>query len=460
VVGKIVGNADVVASSEGKTGKTSITVNTLATPVGSVSLDPANATISGGTTKQLSATLRDDNGNVIGGRTVTWSSSNPDRATVSQTGLVTAAAVDGPVVITATVEGKSATSSVGIMTFVRMSVGYQGTCGLNAAGEVYCWSFASNQTPTKISGNLKLVALAAGASHSCGIVEGADVYCWGSNSQGQLGNGVIGGSTNTPIKVIGGYKFVSIAAGQGNTCAATSDRAVYCWGYALYGYDDIYGGGGGVRYYVQPTNVGSGVAVVSGPDGKYCSVDANALAYCWTFSYYTIISGQTAGPIRGPVSSTLRFTTLRVGYGHVCGIVESGQTYCWGRNDKGQLGDGSRVNHSTPAVVSGGIVFESLAAGGSVILHEDIPADPYEYRGYTCGITPNGKAYCWGANDAGQLGIGSYTEYSATPQAVVGTLSFTGLRGGSTFVCGLAGTGASTCWGAAASNTPIPAFGR
>jgi uncharacterized protein YjdB len=462
VTGVLVGSTDIVATSEGKQGKALVTVNTLATPVATVTLDPADVVISGGATKQLIATLRDANGNALGGRAITWGSSNPDRATISQTGLVNAAAVDGPVVITATAEGKSATASIGIMTFIRMSVGHLGTCGMNAAGEVYCWSFNGAQSPTKISGNLKFVAISAGSYHSCGIVEGSDVYCWGSNSNGQLGDGTKGGSTTTPIKVIGGYKFVSVAPGRDNTCATTADREIYCWGYAQYTYDDIYGGGGGPRYYLQPTKVGIGmVAVVGGPDGSYCSVDGVGLGYCWTFSYYTGLgNGPTVGPIRGPVSTTLRFTTLRVGYGHACGIVESGQAYCWGRNDKGQLGDGSRVNHAAPAVVAGGIVFESLAAGGSVVLHEEIPADPYEYRGISCGITPLGKAYCWGANDAGQLGIGSNSEYVATPQAVAGNLSFTGLRGGASSVCGLASTGAAICWGGNTSNVPVPAFGR
>lgn len=68
---------------------------------------------------------------------------------------------------------------------------------------------------------------------------------------------------------------------------------------------------------------------------------------------------------------------------------------------------------------------------------------------HTCAITTTGTAYCWGMNDRGQLGDGS-TNGSITPVAVAGGLSFTSISAGHGHTCGLATDGTGYCWG---SNT-------
>ncbi len=82
-----------------------------ALPVNSVVLTPATASLQGGQTVQLTATLKDIDGMVLSGRSINWSSSNNSIARVDQTGLVTAIA-PGPATITATSEGQRGTSSV------------------------------------------------------------------------------------------------------------------------------------------------------------------------------------------------------------------------------------------------------------------------------------------------------------------------------------------------------------
>jgi uncharacterized protein YjdB/alpha-tubulin suppressor-like RCC1 family protein len=452
VSGLLVGTADIVASSEGRDGHATVTVNTLSTPVATITVSPANTNMSGGGTKQLSATLRDANGNVLGGRPISWTSSNPDRASVSSTGLVTASPVDAPVVVTATVEGKSATSSIGISTFVRLSAGSSSTCGLTADGTAYCWGL----TPTKVQTDLKFVAISSGSAHTCGIAVGALVYCWGSNSSGQLGSGSVGVSSSVPVPVSGGYHFVSIAAGTENTCATTADGEVYCWGLVKYNQLRLAGDvDTNSEIRIQPWRVGGGmVAVVAGLDNRFCSVDAAGLAYCWPVEFFSIQGSPFSGPnLTFPISSTIHFATLRVGVGHVCGIEVGGQAYCWGRNDRGQLGDGTTTNRSTPTLVAGGLLFESLAAGGTVkyTIDESQHTSTTEFLGFSCGITLGGKAYCWGANEIGQLGLGTVSSSVASPQAVVGGILFTGLRGGAKHICGLAVGGAAYCWGSNAS---------
>ena len=112
VTGLLVGTATISATSGGKTGTATVTVQLA--PVGTVSISPTTLTLrdrDDQRTGQLTVTLRDASGNILTGRTVTWSSSNTNVATVSQTGLVTARD-KGNTTVTATSEGKIGTAAV------------------------------------------------------------------------------------------------------------------------------------------------------------------------------------------------------------------------------------------------------------------------------------------------------------------------------------------------------------
>src|SRR5450759_2257742 len=94
------------------------------------------------------------------------------------------------------------------------------------------------------------------------------------------------------------------------------------------------------------------------------------------------------GPVR-PASATLAPVQVVTGAYHTCALAPSGQAYCWGLNDWGQLGDNTNTERHTPvAVQQAGANFTSITAG---VYH-------------TCGLTGAGAAWCWGYNGEGQLG--------------------------------------------------------
>ena len=113
VSGVAVGTATITATSEGKSGTSAVTVVAgTPAPVATVTVTPNPASVAVGATVQLTATLKDANGNTLTGRTVAWTTSNASHATVnSSSGLVSGVAV-GTATITATSEGKSGTSAV------------------------------------------------------------------------------------------------------------------------------------------------------------------------------------------------------------------------------------------------------------------------------------------------------------------------------------------------------------
>ena len=106
------GPVSVTATIEGRTGTAAITV--VGEAVSSVEVTPPTSTLAGGATLQLATVLKDDEGNILTGRVVAWSTSDPMRAVVSSAGLVSGQSVTGPVTITATSEGKSGTAQVTI----------------------------------------------------------------------------------------------------------------------------------------------------------------------------------------------------------------------------------------------------------------------------------------------------------------------------------------------------------
>ena len=80
-------------------------------------------------------------------------------------------------------------------------------------------------------------------------------------------------------------------------------------------------------------------------------------------SVLIILATLVAGPVR-PASATLATVQVVTGGFHTCALAPSGQTYCWGLNNNGQLGDNTTTERPTPVAVQQGVVtFTSIAAG-------------------------------------------------------------------------------------------------
>ena len=107
-------NVNAVFGALSNSAKGTTTAGTAPAPVASVTVSPVSASLAVGTTKQLSAVLKDASGTTLTGRTITWASSNAAVATVSGTGLVSAK-VAGSATITATSETKSGASADTVM---------------------------------------------------------------------------------------------------------------------------------------------------------------------------------------------------------------------------------------------------------------------------------------------------------------------------------------------------------
>jgi len=348
------------------------------------------------------------------------------------------------------------------LQFTSLVAGWAHTCGLTRDGRAYCWGWnpggalgigdtVVSTTPVAVTGGLTFTALAASLLHTCGLTPSGAAYCWGDNSEGQLG------ATTTercsklenspcspmPLAVSGGLIFTAISAGFQHTCALTPTGAAYCWGRNDVGQ---LGRGDTLPSTPTPTTVAGGVRLVTLTAGGFhtCGLTPAGDAYCWGGNSVGQLGrgdDTTRGVTPAPVSGGNRFKTLTAGRAHTCGVTQAQAILCWGSNADDQLGAAAVARckdhgrtwpcSGTPVRVSDSVVATAVSAGA----------------GHTCALTPAGRAYCWGANNKGQLGDGTATGRRAT-RAVATDLSFAALVAGGDYTCGLPSTGTPYCWGA------------
>lgn len=180
----------------------------------------------------------------------------------------------------------------------------------------------------------------------------------------------------------------------------------------------------------QGAATASGFVALATGSSHVCGLDSRGAASCWGANDGGQLGDGTRtdreAPV--PVRTELRFSTLTAGDTHTCGLAGGGVPICWGQNLNGQIGDGSRVDRPMPVTVGGGVQFASLVAG----------------RNHTCGLTGNGNAWCWGLNSNGQLGDGSRLD-RLTPTLVRASIQ-SSLTAGIAHTCGIGG-GEVLCWG-------------
>jgi len=275
-----------------------------------------------------------------------------------------------------------------------------------------------------------LQTLSAGAGHTCSVGSHDQVFCWGGNSHGELGNGTKTDST-VPSPLAGGLALVSVSGGYWHTCGVTANATAFCWG------DNENGqlGNNSDRGSASPIQVAGELrfAQVSAGFSHTCGLTTDGLAYCWGDNENGQLGSGTKDVANTPVPVTgrLTFRSLHAGVLFTCGISTAGAVYCWGTNAQGRLGNGSQKDSPIPVRVLGGPSFVSLSIGGG---------------GHVCGIAVDGKAYCWGMNEHGELGNGSHVS-SPVPVPVSGGFTFQSISAGNTFSCGISKEGVPLCWG-------------
>lgn len=165
-----------------------------------------------------------------------------------------------------------------------------------------------------------------------------------------------------------------------------------------------------------------------------CAVLSDSRVLCWGRNDDGQLGdGSTAMRQLTPVEVTGlsgQVQQMAAGRAHTCALQEDGDVYCWGDNTYGQLGDGTDASSPTPVVVQGLGDVEELTAG-------------YDHN---CAVTVSGRAHCWGVNDEGQLGDGTTVE-RMVPTQVSGVSDAVYIAAGDAHSCARRDDGSVHCWG-------------
>ncbi len=254
---------------------------------------------------------------------------------------------------------------VGINNAVSLTASFFHTCARRSTGTISCWGANSNGqlgdgttvdrlTPVQVSGISNATAVSAGASHTCAELTGK-IQCWGSNLNGELGNNTTA-SSSTPqdvqFSVFRESTSAGVAASGRSTCSLQIDRTVTCWG----SNSDGQLGDGSRSPRLLPGDKISDVStaiLIAASSVQACAMLVDKTALCWGRNDDGQLGDGSKtdrlSPV--PVAGITSAASVTVGNFHGCALLTDGTIRCWGKNDKGQLGDGTTTNSTVPITV-------------------------------------------------------------------------------------------------------------
>lgn len=271
-----------------------------------------------------------------------------------------------------------------LSNIVEISLGEYHTCARNTTGAIFCWG--SNQRgalgigttdeqenlpqfvnfPSPYSTNFTQIAV--GGYHACAINEDKYCFCWGWNEHGQVGlNPENNPKTiviqNTPVLLQNStsefYREVSL--GYEHSCIIDVDDVLSCWGANQYYeigkfvHEDV-DGDNAIKVY-ELFYITGNIEKISLGKEQTCAINNTGHVFCWGLNnYIDTLPQQGLNPSRtdySPISiqELSDITDISLGDSHTCATNDTGSVFCWGENDRGQLGIGSTTNENIPKFV-------------------------------------------------------------------------------------------------------------
>jgi alpha-tubulin suppressor-like RCC1 family protein len=320
----------------------------------------------------------------------------------------------------------------------------------------------------------------AGYEHSCARINNGDLKCWGQNDLGQLGLGDVNFRGNFTGEMGGALTRVTLGpgrtasyatGGQYHTCALLDNGDVKCWGYniayGVLGLEDATTRGDGPNEMggaLPKVNLGAGRAASGLASGSFfnCVVLENGDVKCWganTSGQLGLGDTDDRGDDPGEMGGALPEVNLGAGLTAVevaagayysCARLNDGSVKCWGKNDAGQLGLGDTADRGDgPGEMGANLTTVNLGPGRTAIAIATGFA-------HTCAVLDDGTVKCWGANNAGQLGLSDTLDRGDDGGEMGGNLptvnlgpgrTAVALALGSSYTCAILDNGNVKCWG-------------
>ena len=131
----------------------------------------------------------------------------------------------------------------GGFTYTSLATGGLHSCGLTTTGAVYCWgdnggyqlgdgTQLSHPTPAAVQTTVSFASLGSSVgAHTCGLTGSGLGYCWGDDVFGQIGDGATFSAAPTPHAIVGAQAFAALSGGSDHSCGVSPAHVAYCWGY-------------------------------------------------------------------------------------------------------------------------------------------------------------------------------------------------------------------------------------
>src|SRR6185437_8106083 len=418
------GRVLITADAQGVLGRAPLSV---LTDIAAASIDQGDVTLVPGGTLQFSASGRNAAGDTLYNRAVTWRTGDTSVVRVTATGFVTGLR-PGDTFLAANFGGILQVVQISVRPAhfyaVVASSEADHTCALANSSVVFCWGSSNlgqvgvpgitgSLAPVAASHNPLFNDVTVGGTFTCALGVGT-AYCWGSSARGRLGAGTQQHSTATPTLVTGANYLSSLAAGWAHACGLEGNFLV-CWGENPAAGSDS----GTINWTPKPVVSDSPFTVLAAGVGFTCALTLSGTPFCWGINDAGQLGtgDRVTTPKPSAVADSLVLVAIAAGASHTCGLDLGGVAYCWGANQEGQLGTGDTLAALTPVPVSDGLTFTRIGAGGN----------------HTCAIATGGQVYCWG-------------DGSLSPVPLGGGQSFVQISVGNGHACGFASAGVY-CWG-------------
>ena len=323
------------------------------------------------------------------------------------------------------------------------------------------------------------IKVQSAADLTCALFSNGSVKCWGQNLYGELGSGLtaeIGSAANqmgynlSPVKLGTGQTATDITVGQYHACAILTGGNVKCWGRNNYGQlglgdtTDRGSTGGSMGDSLPTVNLGTGrtATKIMAMAEATCAILDNGETKCWGRNHKGQLGLEDAsdrGTAGSQMGNNLPAVTLGTGrtavaldggLAHICAVLDNADVKCWGKGLDGQLISGSTTDIGYATSQMGDNLSAVDLGTGRTGLHVSGGTST------TCAVLDNGDLKCWGSNTQGMLGQGDTTDRGGSPGDLGDNLTAIDLGTGRTAVsvhagafhtCAKLDNGEVKCWG-------------
>jgi len=311
-------------------------------------------------------------------------------------------------------------------------------CALKNDGRIFCWGANSRGQLGNNSSSASLVPVqeytaatdwaqvSAGSVHTCALKQDGRLFCWGRGYQGQLGNNVTYDSKSGSLVPVQEYTAATdwalVEAGSNHTCALKQDGRLFCWGAnssGQLGNNSTSNSLVPVQEYTAATDW----AQVSAGNSYTCALKQDGRLFCWGANSSGQLGNNSTSSSLLPVqenTSATDWAQVQAGSSHTCAVKRDGRLFCWGHGPSGELGNNSTSDSLVPVQENTGATdWAQVSAGG----------------GHTCAVKTDGRLFCWGSSEYGQLGNNSTSNNLVPVQEYTAAADWAQVEAGSDYTC-------------------------